>query len=45
MEASPITVFEKIAKIVQIMMIMKAFGMDPLPDDLSKLDTIIQCEY
>ncbi|CAK9881404.1 unnamed protein product [Sphagnum jensenii] len=43
MENSPISIFEKIAKIVQITMIMKAFGMDPLPNDLSELDTIIQC--
>jgi hypothetical protein len=40
----PPTIARKLAKIVQIMMIMKAFGADPLPDHISKLDEIIQCE-
>ncbi|CAM6060105.1 unnamed protein product [Sphagnum tenellum] len=37
------TIARKLAKIVQTMMIMKAFGTDLLPDHLSKLDEIIQC--
>jgi hypothetical protein len=41
---NPPTIARKLAKIVQTMMIMKAFGTDPLPDHLSKLDEIIQCE-
>jgi hypothetical protein len=41
---NPHTIAGKLAKIVQTMMIMKDFGTDPLPDHLSKLDEIIQCE-
>jgi hypothetical protein len=41
---NPPTIAGKLAKIVQTMMIMKAFGTDPLPHHLSKLDEIIQCE-
>jgi hypothetical protein len=40
----PPTIPRKFAKIMQTIMIMKAFGTVPSPAHLSKLDEIIQCE-